>query len=148
MWEKEKRMNEIFMRKALNISQKALPDCLPNPPVGCVIVQNGQIVAEGYTHKPGGYHAEADALSKFSGNLSECDVYVTLEPCSFTGRTPSCAKELVKRKPGRVFVGMLDPDPRNQGAGIMILKEAGLHVEVGISGDAVRSWIYPYLIRL
>ncbi|MEG3135524.1 bifunctional diaminohydroxyphosphoribosylaminopyrimidine deaminase/5-amino-6-(5-phosphoribosylamino)uracil reductase RibD [Rouxiella sp. T17] len=140
-------MNNKFMLQALKISEQALPDCLPNPPVGCVIVRKGEIVSEGFTRKPGGHHAEADALSRFTGDLSECDVYVTLEPCSFTGRTPSCAKEMVKRMPKTVFVGMLDTDPRNQGAGICILENAGINVEVGLLAESVSAWLTPYLIK-
>ncbi|WJV54873.1 bifunctional diaminohydroxyphosphoribosylaminopyrimidine deaminase/5-amino-6-(5-phosphoribosylamino)uracil reductase RibD [Prodigiosinella aquatilis] len=139
-------MDKKFMAKALCISQQALPNCLPNPPVGCVIVRHGEIVAEGYTREPGGYHAEADALSLFTGDLSECDVYVTLEPCSFAGRTPSCAIALSNQRPKRVVVGILDTDPRNQGAGIQILKSAGIDVETGILAEDVKAWLSPYLI--
>lgn len=140
-------MDKKFMARALLISQKALPDCQPNPPVGCVIVCDGEIVAEGYTRKSGEYHAEADALSRFAGDLSECDVYVTLEPCSFTGRTPSCAKALASRRPRKVIVSILDTDPRNQGAGIQILQCAGIAVETGILADDVNVWLSSYLYQ-
>lgn len=137
------------MEKALLISHQALPLCFPNPPVGCVIVQKNIIVADGYTQALGQGHAEAIALARFHGDLGQCDVYVTLEhtlePCSFFGRTPSCATALALRKPRKVYVGILDPDPRNQGAGIAILRNAGIEVEVGILADRVEGWIKPYL---
>lgn len=133
------------MMEALNISKKALPACLPNPPVGCVIVHDGKILAKGYTRPPGHNHAEADALTVYEGDLSLCDVYVTLEPCSFYGRTPSCASALAVRKPKKVFVSLLDPDPRNQGAGIAILQNAGIDVDVGLSADKVRDFIGTFL---
>ncbi len=85
-------MHDKYMLAALAQSTKALPECLPNPPVGCVIVHSGKIVAVGYTRSPGKHHAEADALTQIQGqNLHFLQMYVTLEPCSFKGRTPSCA---------------------------------------------------------
>ncbi len=140
-------MIENFMLAALDISQNALPDCLPNPPVGCVIVKNGEIVATGHTRQPGHYHAEADALSRYVNDLSECEIYVTLEPCSFAGRTPSCAQALARLKPKKVYVGMLDSDPRNQGAGIEVLRSAGIDVEVGLAARFVSEWLRPFLIK-
>ena len=84
-------------------------------------------LATGYTNPPGRHHAEAMALSQLSGPLSDVTAFVTLEPCSFQGRTPSCARALVDRGIRRVFVGTLDPDPRNSGAGIItsLRDEAG-----------------------
>jgi pyrimidine deaminase RibD-like protein len=121
-----------FMRAALLEGRKALPLCLPNPPVGCVLVKAEKIIASGYTQPPGMNHAEAMALSQISGDLSAVTAYVTLEPCSFHGRTPSCAKAIVASGIDRVVVAMLDPDSRNSGAGIEILKAGGLEVSVGL----------------
>jgi pyrimidine deaminase RibD-like protein len=120
------------MRAALVEGRKALPDCLPNPPVGCVLVRADQIIAAGYTQLLGQQHAEAMALSKVSGDLSDVSAYVTLEPCSFFGRIPSCAKALIDRGIGQVFVATLDPDPRNSGAGIKLLESAGIMVVIGM----------------
>ena len=135
------------MRVALKEGRKALPDCLPNPPVGCVLVRAEQIIASGYTQVPGQLHAEATALSKVSGNLSDVSAYVTLEPCSFHGRTPSCAKALVDRGISQVFVATLDPDPRNYGAIIKLLKSAGIMVEVGMLEKEALEDLGPYLAR-
>jgi pyrimidine deaminase RibD-like protein len=121
-----------FMREALLEGRKALPSCRPNPPVGCVLVLNGEIVSRGHTQSPGGFHAEAMALADFHGETELLTAYVTLEPCSFQGRTPSCAKALVKSGVRKVVVALIDPDPRNRGAGINILREAGVSVEVGL----------------
>ncbi|MEL7532987.1 MAG: bifunctional diaminohydroxyphosphoribosylaminopyrimidine deaminase/5-amino-6-(5-phosphoribosylamino)uracil reductase RibD [Bacteroidota bacterium] len=135
----------FFMQAALAESRLALPHCLPNPPVGCIIVREGKIVAKAYTLPPGQPHAEASALAKIEGDLSDCEVFVTLEPCSFQGRTPSCAKSLVPRKPKVVHIAILDPDPRNQGRGIEIMREGGLDVRVGLLAEQVQSFLEPYL---
>ena len=137
--------HEAFMLLALAVSEQALPECLPNPPVGCVIVRDGKVIATGYTHAPGSHHAEMDALSKVSGSLEDCDMYVTLEPCSFTGRTPSCARALVKRNIGRLFVSVIDPHPRNQGKGIDIVRKDVPRVEIGLCDSEVSAFLKPYL---
>jgi len=138
---------EYFMRAAMAEGRKALPHCRPNPPVGCVIVRDGAIIASGYTNSPGQDHAEAMALRQLPEEIDELILFVTLEPCSFQGRTPSCARAIVKRKVKAVYVGMLDPHPKNQGAGIAILENAGIPVTVGCLGEEVEAELGPYLIR-
>jgi pyrimidine deaminase RibD-like protein len=145
--DEEMREGLRFMRAALKEGRKALPDCLPNPPVGCVLVRADQIIASGYTQSPGQQHAEAMALSKVSGDLSDVSAYVTLEPCSFYGRTPSCAKALIDRAIKRVFVATLDPDPRNSGTGIQLLESAGVMVEIGMLEKEALEDLGPYLAR-
>lgn len=137
--------DEDFMRLALAEGRKALPACLPNPPVGCVFVRDGVVIASGFTQPPGQHHAEAMALSQVPGNLANVTAYVTLEPCSFHGRTPSCAKALVSRGVKRVVVAMQDPDTRNAGAGIEILKAAGVDVSIGILEHSAMSDMGAYL---
>ena len=134
-----------FMRTAILVGRQALPHCLPNPPVGCVIVQNGSIVSKGYTNPPGQWHAEAMALSEITGDLQNTTLFVTLEPCSFYGRTPSCAKEIVSRGISSVYVGTIDPHPGNQGKGVRILEDAGIRVEVGLLEQEVLPDLTPYL---
>jgi pyrimidine deaminase RibD-like protein len=145
--DEEMRDGMRFMRAALKEGRKALPDCLPNPPVGCVLVKGDQIIASGHIQLPGQQHAEAMALSKVSGNLSDVSAYVTLEPCSFYGRTPSCAKALIDRGIGQVFVATLDPEPRNSGAGIKLLESAGIMVEIGMLEKEALEELGPYLTR-
>ncbi|WPB56899.1 bifunctional diaminohydroxyphosphoribosylaminopyrimidine deaminase/5-amino-6-(5-phosphoribosylamino)uracil reductase RibD [Xylophilus sp. GOD-11R] len=134
-----------FMQAALAEGRLALPACLPNPPVGCVLVRGGEIVARGHTQPPGNPHAEAGALARLQGPLDDVVAFVTLEPCSFHGRTPSCARTMVERGVREVFVAMLDPDPRNDGRGIAILREAGVAVTVGLLGDQAALDLGPYL---
>lgn len=136
-----------FMQEALREGKKALPDCFPNPPVGCVIVQSGKIVARGHTLSPGKDHAEAMALRNLPSHAKDLSMYVSLEPCSFQGRTPSCAKSIVDYEVKEVYVSMIDPDPRNQGAGIKILEEHGIRVRIGLLEEQAQSDLGPYLIK-
>jgi len=134
-----------FMRIALAESKKALPACKPNPPVGCALVRHGAVVATGYTQQPYQPHAEPMALAQLEGALQDVTAYVTLEPCSFHQRTPSCAKELIARRIGAVYVAIVDPHPRNQGRGVAMLREAGIPVEVGVLADEVDAFLRPHL---
>jgi pyrimidine deaminase RibD-like protein len=80
-------------------------------------------------------------------DLSDVAAFVTLEPCSFHQRTPSCARELVARKVGAVYVAILDPHPRNRGAGLQILRDAGIAVFEGICADEAQADMGPHLWR-
>ncbi len=134
------------MLRALALSKLALPNCRPNPPVGCVLVKNNQIVSEGFTQAPGQHHAEAQAVASYGHTLEDVTAYVTLEPCSFVGRTPSCAHTLAGLNIKRVVVATLDPDPRNSGKGITVLTDAGIDVEIGVCQREVSEFISPYLL--
>ena len=133
------------MTAALVEGRKALPECLPNPPVGCVLVREGKIIARGYTNPPGQFHAEAMALTQVTGSLEDVTAFVTLEPCSFHGRTPSCAQALVQRKIRDVFVALIDPHSKNRGHGIRILKNADIPVQVGLLEKEAKKDLRPYL---
>ncbi|MGC4086278.1 MAG: bifunctional diaminohydroxyphosphoribosylaminopyrimidine deaminase/5-amino-6-(5-phosphoribosylamino)uracil reductase RibD [Vicinamibacterales bacterium] len=137
-----------FMAEALAESRHALPACLPNPPVGCVIVKGDTIVARGFTRAPGEPHAEAAALRALDPRepVDTLTMFVTLEPCAFVGRTPSCARAVEMSGIRQVYVGTLDPDPRNNGAGIEIMRAAGIAVHVGVSEAEVLAFIAPYLL--
>ncbi|MEG3223484.1 bifunctional diaminohydroxyphosphoribosylaminopyrimidine deaminase/5-amino-6-(5-phosphoribosylamino)uracil reductase RibD [Vibrio gigantis] len=138
-------MNQQYMLQALEASRQALPDCQPNPPVGCVLVRNDEVVSVGHTQKVGGNHAEVEALNKYDGEMEGVTAYVTLEPCSFVGRTPACANTLVKAGVKHVVVAMLDPDPRNNGRGVAILESHGVRVDVGLCRAQVSAFLIPYL---
>lgn len=136
-----------YMRAALERSRHALPACRPNPPVGCVIVGPSGVVAEGFTGAPGEPHAEAAALARLGSHprLDNLVMFVTLEPCAFHGRTPSCAEALIKSGIQQVYVALVDPDPRNNGNGLLMLEKAGVRVVLGVLADEVRGFIGPYL---
>lgn len=137
-----------FMGEALEESRQALPDCQPNPPVGCVIVRGADVVARGFTGAPGAPHAEAAALLALGPHADPTGLalFVTLEPCAFVGRTPSCASAIVMSGIRTVFVGTLDTDPRNNGAGIEMMRVAGIDVRVGVAEAAVLAFLAPYLL--
>lgn len=136
---------ESFMQEALAEGRKALPACLPNPPVGCVLVRDGEIIARGHTQPPFEHHAEPMALSQVEGDLEDVAAFVTLEPCSFHQRTPSCAKVMIARKVGTTYVAMIDPHPKNQGRGIELLRESGMQVVTGILADEATEDLAPYV---
>ncbi len=125
-------MHEKFMRRALVLARKGMGKTSPNPAVGCVIVRNGEIVGEGWHRKAGTPHAEVHALAMAGKKAVGADVYVTLEPCSHHGRTPPCAEALIGANVGRVFAGMVDPNPKVSGGGVRMLEKAGIQVTVGV----------------
>jgi len=136
------------MAAALAESAAALPACRPNPPVGCVLVLGDRIVARGFTGPPGHPHAEAAALLDLPPDVDRraLTAFVTLEPCSFRGRTPSCALALIASGIPRVVVATIDPHPKNRGRGLELLREAGIDVQVGVLEPAVLEFIGPYLL--
>lgn len=126
-------IDERWMRRALELAERGRWTTWPNPMVGCVVVDQERCIGEGWHQKFGEGHAEVNALRQIDvgSDLSQATAYVTLEPCSHVGKTPPCAQLLTERGVGRVVVGMEDPNPLVSGRGIELLREAGLHVEVG-----------------
>jgi len=120
------------MSEALRLAEKALFTTSPNPRVGCVIVQDNEIVGRGFHEKAGESHAEVIALKEAGSQSEGSDVYVTLEPCSHTGKTPPCVDALIKAKVKKVFIAMQDPNPIVSGQGIQKLKDAHIEVELGV----------------
>ena len=125
--------DERWMRRALELAQKGQLTTWPNPMVGCVVVENNQILGEGWHRRFGEGHAEVNALDKIEDNkdLSRATAYVTLEPCSHHGKTPPCAVLLTSRGVGRVVVATQDPNPVVAGRGLTTLTEAGIEVIAG-----------------
>ena len=117
------------MRHALVLAARALGRVAPNPAVGCVIVTtDGRIVGRGATQDGGRPHAEAIALKQAGSRARGATAYVTLEPCSHHGRTPPCVEALIGSGIARLVVAMTDPDPRVNGRGFALLREAGIEV--------------------
>ncbi|MBU3555958.1 bifunctional diaminohydroxyphosphoribosylaminopyrimidine deaminase/5-amino-6-(5-phosphoribosylamino)uracil reductase RibD [Polynucleobacter sp. UB-Piko-W3] len=124
-----------FMGEALAEAQKALYLSNPNPRVGCVIVKDGEAIGRGFTQKVGEAHAEIQALAdaKSKGqDIAGSTIYVTLEPCNHTGKTPPCIDALIAAKPAKVIAAMSDPNPLVAGKGLERLKAAGIEVHCGL----------------
>ena len=124
-----------MMSRAIQLARKGLYTTRPNPCVGCVLVQNGQIIGEGYHQVAGQGHAEVNALAHAAANGHKTEgatAYVTLEPCSHYGRTPPCALGLINAKVARVVIAVKDANPQVAGNGINMLRDAGIQVDVGL----------------
>lgn len=124
--------HQQMMQRCLSLARQAAGLTAPNPLVGCVITQEGEIVGEGFHPKAGEPHAEVFALRAAGEKAKGATAYVSLEPCNHFGRTPPCSEALVKAEVETVVVGMVDPDPRVSGQGIERLRTAGINVIVGV----------------
>ena len=128
-----------FMAEAIRLAERGLYTTAPNPRVGAVIVNGGSVVGRGFHLKAGEGHAEANALAEAGEAARGATVYCTLEPCSFHGRTPSCASALIDAGVSRVVVGMVDPHEKNAGAGLAMLRDAGVSVTVPFMETSARA---------
>src|SRR3954470_19763778 len=125
--------HEIFMRRALELARSVWGNTHPNPMVGALIVEEGNVVAEGATAPDGGPHAERLALLN-RGKVPRpgATMYVTLEPCSTQGRTGACTDAIISSGLKRVVVGATDPNPAHAGRGFDVLRAAGIEVISGV----------------
>ncbi|MFA6857981.1 MAG: bifunctional diaminohydroxyphosphoribosylaminopyrimidine deaminase/5-amino-6-(5-phosphoribosylamino)uracil reductase RibD [Treponema sp.] len=124
------------MRRAINLAHNGAGFVNPNPLVGAVIVKDDVIIGEGWHHRYGGYHAEAEALRTAPpGACKGADLYVTLEPCCHQGKQPPCTDAIIRAGIKRVFIGSRDPNPLVNGRGVGQLKKAGITVV----SDVLRS---------
>lgn len=140
--------DKVYMKRAIRIATKGVGKTSPNPAVGCVIVKDNQIVGSGWHKKAGLAHAEVDALLMAGDKANGADVFVTLEPCSHTGRTPACAKALIAARVKRVIAGMVDPNPLVSGKGLAMLADAGIIVEHGLLEKECRAINLPFIKQI
>lgn len=128
-----------FMRRAIALAKQGGGFVHPNPLVGCVVVKDGQVIAEGYHEKYGEFHAERNALTRCKADTTGATLYVTLEPCCHYGKTPPCTEIIIEKGIAKVFVGILDPNPLVAGKGVKILQDAGIEVVSGLCEDEIRE---------
>lgn len=140
-----KIIDENFLKLAIAEATKAQGRTSPNPCVGAVIVKDGQVVASGYHKKAGTPHAEVHALRKAGDKAQGATLYVTLEPCNHTGRTPPCSHAVVQSGIRRVVIGMLDPNPLVSGSGIQYLQDHKIGVTTGVLDEQCRRINEPYI---
>jgi diaminohydroxyphosphoribosylaminopyrimidine deaminase/5-amino-6-(5-phosphoribosylamino)uracil reductase len=124
--------DERYMAQALQLARKGIYSTDPNPAVGCVIVNNGKIVGQGWHELAGQAHAEVIALKQAGSAATQATMYVTLEPCSHQGKTPPCVKSIVKSGVSRVVIATEDPNPLVNRSGISELQQAGIDITLGV----------------
>ncbi|HEV2261747.1 MAG TPA: bifunctional diaminohydroxyphosphoribosylaminopyrimidine deaminase/5-amino-6-(5-phosphoribosylamino)uracil reductase RibD [Candidatus Rubrimentiphilum sp.] len=123
-------IDRLFLDRAYELAERGIGNTSPNPPVGAVVVRDGEIVAEGYHHVAGEPHAEVNALQSAGERARGATLYVSLEPCNHTGRTPPCTDAVLRAGVKRVIAGAHDPNPKTNNAGIAQLRDGGISVEV------------------
>jgi diaminohydroxyphosphoribosylaminopyrimidine deaminase / 5-amino-6-(5-phosphoribosylamino)uracil reductase len=131
------------MRRALELARMGWGQTAPNPMVGAVVVRNGEIVGEGYHTRFGEVHAEIEALRDAGERAAGATVYVTLEPCAHTGKTPPCADALIAARVARVVIAARDPNPLAAG-GAERLRDAGIAVTTGVVESEARELNAPF----
>lgn len=126
--------DEFYIKRCIEIAQKALGKAYPNPLVGSVIVHNGKIIGEGYHHKAGENHAEINAINsvKDKSLIPESTIYVSLEPCAHYGKTPPCALKIKELGFKKVVIGAMDSHDKVNGKGKKIIQDAGIEAVSGV----------------
>ncbi len=136
------------MQRALRLAAQGLYTTEPNPRVGCVLVKNGAIVGEGWHHRTGEAHAEINALREAGEHARGAVAYVTLEPCSHTGKTGPCAHALVEAGVSKVVAAMVDPNPLVAGKGLAHLQQHGVETETGLLEAQARALNPGFIMRM
>lgn len=137
-----------FMLQALKLARKGVYSTSPNPRVGCVIVKDEKIIGEGFHKQAGDAHAEINALNNCTESPAGGTVYVTLEPCSHTGKTGPCVQALIEAKVARVVIAMEDPNPEVNGRGAESLEDAGISVQIGLQEDEAHALNKGFIKRM
>jgi len=135
---------EKLMRRAFKLAERGLGYTSPNPPVGAIILKDGEIIATGYHHRFGAPHAEIEALKKAGDSSRNATIITTLEPCSHHGKTPPCADALIRAGITKVVSAIEDRNPAVSGKGFKRLKEAGIEVLNGVGKAHAEDFYRPY----
>lgn len=140
--------DQAWMERALGLARGARGYVWPNPPVGCVIVKDGQVVGEAATHPGGRPHAERKAIDQAGQLAVGATLFVTLEPCCHWGKSPPCTDAIIEASISRVVCAVQDPDPRVNGGGFAKLREAGIDVVVGMSQETAQAVMSGFFHRV
>ncbi|PIC83389.1 bifunctional diaminohydroxyphosphoribosylaminopyrimidine deaminase/5-amino-6-(5-phosphoribosylamino)uracil reductase RibD [Sporosarcina sp. P1] len=132
-------MNQNYMEMALQLAENVAGQTSPNPPVGAIVVKTNRIIGMGAHLQAGERHAERIALDMAGAEATDADLYVTLEPCSHTGKTSPCADAVIQAGIKRVFVATTDPNPLVAGKGIAKLRGAGVEVTESVSSERAKK---------
>jgi diaminohydroxyphosphoribosylaminopyrimidine deaminase/5-amino-6-(5-phosphoribosylamino)uracil reductase len=141
--------HEFWMQRCLALAERGRGRVSPNPMVGAVLVRGGLMLAEGWHDVFGGAHAERmlfDGLGD-AGDLGDCILYVSLEPCSHFGKTPPCANLILEKGVGKVVVGVLDPNSKVSGSGVALLRAAGVEVIEGVLAADCRALNWSFWVN-
>jgi diaminohydroxyphosphoribosylaminopyrimidine deaminase / 5-amino-6-(5-phosphoribosylamino)uracil reductase len=139
-----------FMRRALELAERARGHTGDNPHVGSLITRGERILGEGWTSEPGQNHAEINALlaaTQAGHDVCGATLYTTVEPCSFAGRTPACSLTILKRGIARVVIGIRDPHRLVDGRGIAQLRAGGVDVIEGVGAEQIAVALGDWLAR-
>jgi len=131
--------DQQFMLMALELARKGEGFTAPNPMVGAVVVKDGRVVGAGYHQRAGGPHAEVNAIDVAGSQAKGATLYVTLEPCNHTGRTPPCTRKIIEAGIQRVVFAMHDPNPAVAGGGAEFLKQLGVRVTAGVCREQAQK---------
>ena len=140
--------DEEFMQYAIDIANKGKFRVMPNPLVGCVLVKNEEVIAEGWHDHIGGLHAEQMAIADAEArgiSLQGATAYITLEPCNHFGRTPPCTESLLWAGIKKVVIGALDPNPTVRGGGLDVLQNEGFDFKTGILKESCEEQMGPFM---
>ena len=137
--------DERYMRLAIDLAKRAEGKTSPNPIVGAVIVKNGRVIGRGYHKKAGLPHAEIYALREAGKRAKGSTMYVSLEPCGHFGRTPPCTDAIIESGIKKVFMGMKDPNPINNGRGLKKLESRGIKTVMGVLRQEAEAINRPYI---
>lgn len=136
------------MTRALELARKGFPRTSPNPLVGCVLVKNNRVIAEGFHRRFGGSHAEIEAIRQAGKKAAGSTAYVTLEPCSYHGKTPPCTQALIDAGIRKVVAAVKDPNPRVNGRGFGLLKKAGIQTRCGLLREKAKALNLPFWTQM
>ena len=143
--------DQQWMQRCLDLARLGSGYVSPNPQVGAVLVYQNRIIGEGFHQRFGGPHAEVNAVHAVGitdrSYIKESTLYVSLEPCSFHGKTPACTDLILKHQIPRVVIGCTDSSKKVNGKGIQILLKHGVEVRVGLLKEQAESLVRPFLVN-